>query len=74
MQLLPWKLKVFSCIIEEKEIHMDHDKVDDILNWKPRTSKELVLRSVGFLTDNIAQVRITMGVLHSLTGANAICH
>jgi hypothetical protein len=56
---------------------MNHDKVDSILNWKTPTSKELVqgfLGLVGFLADNIAQVRIPMGVLHTLTGANVIFH
>jgi hypothetical protein len=75
MQLLPQKLKILGRVINEKGIRMDYDKVDDILNWKTLTSKELVqgfLGSVGFLADDITQVRIPMGVLHSLTGANAI--
>jgi hypothetical protein len=54
---------------------MDPHKVDDILNWKILTSKELLqefLGAVGFLADDVAEIRIPMGVFHSLTGSTAI--
>jgi hypothetical protein len=66
IQLLPRELKILGRVIDDQEICMDHDKVNSILNWKTLTSKELVqgfLGSVGFLADDIAQVRIPMGVL-----------
>ena len=53
---------------------MDPDKVDNVLSWKVPMSKELMcgfLGSVGYLADDVATVRILMGILASLTGANA---
>ena len=53
---------------------MDPDKVDSIANWKTPTSKELLrgfLGSVGYVADDIATVRILMGILSSLTGSEA---
>jgi hypothetical protein len=75
VQLVPKELKVLGQIIDEKGIRMDPNKVDSIVNWKVPTSKELVqgfLGAVGFLADDVAEVRVSMGVLHSLTGSTAI--
>ncbi|KAJ2955854.1 hypothetical protein NUW54_g14706 [Trametes sanguinea] len=50
---------------------MDAEKVDSVLNWKTPTSKELLrgfLGAVGYLADDIATVRIPMGILTTLTG------
>jgi len=50
---------------------MDPDKVDSVMNWKTPTNRDLLrgfLGSVGYLADDIPNVRIPMGILHSLTG------
>ncbi|PIL27303.1 transcription factor [Ganoderma sinense ZZ0214-1] len=68
------ELKVLGRIVDDDGIRMDPNKVDSVLNWKPPTNKELLrgfLGSVGYLADDIATVRIPMGILSSLTGSNA---
>ena len=53
---------------------MDPSKVDSVLNWKVPTNKELLrgfLGSVGYLADDIATVRVPMGILTSLTGSES---
>jgi hypothetical protein len=75
MQLLPRELHVLGRIIDDGGIRMDPNKVDSIMKWKTPTSKELLqgfLGAVGFLADDIAEVRIPMGLLHGLTGSTAI--
>jgi hypothetical protein len=50
---------------------MDPDKVDSVVNWKTPTNRELLrgfLGSIGYLADDLAVVRIHMGILHGLTG------
>ncbi|PIL25630.1 hypothetical protein GSI_11379 [Ganoderma sinense ZZ0214-1] len=67
-------MKVLGRIVDDRGIRMDPDKVDSIMNWKVPISKELLrgfLGSVGYLADDIATVRIPMGTLASMTGANA---
>lgn len=52
---------------------MDPDKVDSVINWIVPTSKELLrgfLESVGYLADNVHDVRIPMGVLTELTSSD----
>jgi hypothetical protein len=73
MQLLPRRLKILGRIIDDDGIWMDPDKVDSVLSWKVPTSKELLqgfLGSVGYLADDIAGVRVPMGILHGICGAN----
>jgi hypothetical protein len=50
---------------------MDPDKVDSVVNWKMPTNRDLLrgfLGSVGYLAEDLAKVRILMGVLHGITG------
>ncbi|THH28476.1 hypothetical protein EUX98_g5724 [Antrodiella citrinella] len=71
LKFLASEVKVLGRIVDGQDIRMDPDKVDSVLNWKVPTSKELLrgfLGSVGYLADDIATVRIPMGVLTSLTG------
>ena len=68
------EMKVLGHIVDDQGIRMDPDKVDSVLNWKVPTSKELLrgfLGSVGYLADDIATVRIPMGILASMTGATS---
>jgi len=55
---------------------MDPYKVDSVLNWKTPTNRDLhgFLGSVGYLADDIPNVRIPMGVLHRLTGDTVPFH
>lgn len=52
---------------------MDPAQVDKVINWKTPTNKDLCLQfrgtSVGYLADDIAQVRIPMSVLHHICGS-----
>lgn len=50
---------------------MDPNKVDSVVNWKTLTSRDLLrgfLGSIGYLADDLAIVRIHMGIFHGLTG------
>jgi hypothetical protein len=71
MHLLQPELKVLGRIMDDGGIRIDPDKVDSVLNWKTPTNCGLLrgfLGSVGYLADDLAAVRIPMGVLHGLTG------
>ena len=66
--------KILGRIVDDEGIRMDPDKVDSIANWKVPTSKELLrgfLGSVGYLADDIATIRIPMGILTSLIGSDS---
>ncbi|CDO74639.1 hypothetical protein BN946_scf184822.g2 [Trametes cinnabarina] len=67
------EMKVLGRIVDDQGIRMDPDKVDSVLNWKTPTNKELLrgfLGSVGYLADDIATIRIPMGILTALTGSD----
>ncbi len=67
------ELRILGRIIDGDGIHMDPAKVDKVINWKVPTNRDLLrgfLGSVGYLADDIASVRIPMGLLHSLTSAD----
>ena len=64
-------LKLLGRIIDDNGIRMDMDKVDTVLNWKVPTNRDLLrgfIGSVGYLADDIPNVRIPMGVLSAITG------
>ena len=64
-------LKILGRIIDEHGIRMDPDKVDSILGWKVPTNRDLLrgfIGSVGFLADDVPNVRIPMGILSAITG------
>nr|GAT48782.1 gag-pol polyprotein [Mycena chlorophos] len=70
LQLLKPELRVLGRIVDDRGIRMDPDKVDSVLNWKTPTNRDLLrgfLGSVGYLADDLAGVRIPMGILHTLT-------
>jgi hypothetical protein len=50
---------------------MDPDKVDSISKWKVPTNQDQLqgfLGSVGYLSDDVPNIRISMGVLSAITG------
>ncbi|KAJ2959335.1 hypothetical protein NUW54_g14483 [Trametes sanguinea] len=71
LRFLCSEMKVLGRIVDDEGIRMDPHKVDNILNWKPPTSRELLrgfLGAVGYLADDVATIRIPMGILTTLTG------
>jgi hypothetical protein len=71
LQFLQEELKVLGRIVDDRGIQMDPDKVDSVVNWKTPTNRDLLrgfLGSVGYLAEDLAKVRIPMGVLHGITG------
>ena len=64
-------LNLLGHVIDDEGIKMDQDKVDSVLNWKVPTNRDLLrgfIGSVGYLADDIPNIRIPMGILSSLTG------
>jgi hypothetical protein len=50
---------------------MDPDKVDSVITWKTPMNRDLLrgfLGAIGYLAEDLAAVRIPMGILHGLTG------
>ncbi|KAG9222581.1 hypothetical protein CCMSSC00406_0000541 [Pleurotus cornucopiae] len=73
LHFLEKELKVLGHIVDESGIRMDPHKVDAVVNWKTPTNRDLLrgfLGAVGYLADDVAGVRIPMGVLARLTGDN----
>ena len=71
LKFMPPELKLLSRVIDNEGIRMDSAKVDSVLNWKVPTNRDLLrgfIGSVGYLADDIPNVRILMGVLSALTG------
>ena len=65
------ELKLLGRVIDDNGIRMDAEKVDSVINWKVPTNRDLLrgfIGSVGYLADDIPNVRIPMGVLSSITG------
>lgn len=71
LHFLEPELKILGRIVDDNGIRMDPVKVDSVINWKVPTNRDLLrgfLGSVGYLADDIPNVRIPMAVLHGLTG------
>jgi hypothetical protein len=65
------ELKLLGRIIDDQGIRMDSEKVDSVLDWKIPTNRDLLrgfIGSVGYLADDIPNVRIPMGILSAVTG------
>lgn len=63
------ELKLLGRIIDDQGIQMDTDKVDSVLHWKVPTNRDLLrgfIGSVGYLADDIPNVRIPMGILSAI--------
>lgn len=71
LRFLCKEMKILGCIVDDDGICIDLDKVDQVLNWKVPMNRDLLcgfISSVGYLADDIYQVRVPMGVLSSITG------
>ena len=77
LQILSPTLSLLGHTIDEHGIRMDSDKVDNVINWKTPTNRDLLcgfLGSVGYLADNVPGVQIPMGILSSLYSYNFISY
>ena len=64
-------MKLLGRIIDADGIQMDPEKVDDVLAWKTPTNRDLLrgfIGSVGFLADDIPNIRLPFRVLSAITG------
>ena len=71
LHFLPPELKLLGRIIDDQGIRMDSEKVDSVMHWKVPTNRDLLrgfVGSVGYLADDIPNIRIPMGILSSITG------
>jgi hypothetical protein len=71
LHFLEDELQLLGRVIGTDGIRMDPAKVDSVVAWKTPTNRDLLrgfLGAVGYLTDDLATVRIPMSVLHGLTG------
>ena len=71
LRFIASELKILGRIVDDSGIRMDSEKVDSVLKWKVPTNRDLLrgfIGSVGYLADDIPNVRIPMGVLSSITG------
>ena len=65
------ELKLLGRVVDNEGICMDAEKVDSVLNWKVPTNRDLLrgfIGSVGYLADDIPNIRLPMGVLSAITG------
>ena len=61
------ELKLLGCVIDDDGIRM----VDSVLSWNVPTNRDLLrgfIGSVGYLADDIPNVRMPLGILSSITG------
>jgi hypothetical protein len=71
LRILADELKLLGRIIDANGIRMDPEKVDCVLTWKTPTNRDLLrgfIGSVGYLADDIPNIRLPLGVLSALTG------
>ena len=65
------ELHILGRVIDDQGIRMDSAKVDSVVKWKVPTNRDLLrafIGSVGYLADDIPNVRIPMGILSAITG------
>ena len=71
LRFLPAELKLLGRVIDDNGIRMDPEKVDSVLKWKTPTNRDLLrgfIGSVGYLADDIPNIRLPLGVLSAITG------
>ena len=71
IRFLASELKLLGHVVDDGGIRMDPDKVDSVATWKVPTNRDLLrgfIGSVGYLADDIPNVRIPLGVLSAVTG------
>ena len=65
------ELQLLRRVVDNEGIRMDAEKVDSVLKWKVPTNRDLLrgfIGSVGYLADDIPNIRIPLGVLSAITG------
>ena len=71
LRFLPAELTLLGRVIDNDGIRMDPEKVDSVLKWKTPTNRDLLrgfIGSVGYLADDIPNIRLPLGVLSAITG------
>lgn len=71
LKFLQPEMRILGRVVNNDGIRMDPDKVDKVLNWKPPTNRDLCrgfIGAVGYLADDIHNVRIPLGVLSAMCG------
>ena len=70
IRFLASELKLLGWVIDNQGIQIDPNKVDSVLNWKQLPNRDLYhgfIGSVGYLADDIPNIRILLGVLSAVT-------
>jgi hypothetical protein len=65
------EMKLLGRVVDDEGIRMDAEKVDSVMKWKVPTNGDLLrgfIGAVGYLADDIPNIRIPMGILSSITG------
>ena len=68
---MPKELKLLGRVVNAQGIQMDTKKVDTVLNWKTLTNCDLLcgfIGTVGYLADDIPNIRLLLNILSALTG------
>ena len=71
LHFLALEMSLLGRVIDNDGIRMDANKVDSVVTWKVPTNRDLLrgfIGSVGYLADDIPNVRIPLGILSSITG------
>ncbi|KAJ3499954.1 hypothetical protein NMY22_g19429 [Coprinellus aureogranulatus] len=70
LQLCCKEMRILGRVVDDQGIRMDPEKVDALVRWKTPTNRELLrgfLGAASYLADDIAKVRVPMGILFNLT-------
>jgi len=71
LDFLPKEMKILGRVIDSQGIKMDPAKVDAVAKWPTPTNRDALRRflgAIGYLADDIAQIRAPLGILSELTG------
>ena len=77
IRFLASELKLLGQVINDQGIQMDPDKVNSVLNWKQLMNRDLLrgfIGSVGYLADDIPNIRILLEVLSAVTSDKVPFH
>jgi hypothetical protein len=71
IRFIPEELTLLGRVIDANGIRMDPEKVIGVLAWKTPTNRDLLrgfIGSVGYLADDIPNIRLPLGILSAITG------
>ena len=71
LRFLAKELHILGLIIDGRGICMDPDKVDVVVKWKTPMNHDLLrglIRSVGYLVDDILGIHLPLGILSAVAG------